>query len=126
MATDGNIDYALARLWAHHVKRLRASVWRRLEASRYLAQYLDAVRSSTLAKWVFSIDCTCDGHAIKRSLRIAWRSYVDCIAAWHLRLDSGQVTPQCSSHCGAVGNLLKCSRKPELMGPPTEIPWRSR
>lgn len=83
MPPDGNLEYALARIQAQYGGRLDERAWRRLEASHDLAQYLDAVRASTLAEWVSSIDRTHDSHAMERSLRTAWRHYVENVAAWH-------------------------------------------
>lgn len=85
MAAEGNLDYALARVHARHGQRLDEATWRRLEASRDLGQYLDAVRASPLAGWVASLDVTRDVHAIERTLRIEWRQYVEVVATWHPR-----------------------------------------
>jgi hypothetical protein len=83
MAPDGNLDYALARIQAQYGRRLDERAWRRVEASHDLAQYLDAMRASSLAEWVSSIERTRDSHAMERSLRTAWRRYVENVAAWH-------------------------------------------
>lgn len=85
MAIEGHFDYALARVQAHYGRRLREADWRRLEASRDLRHYLDAVRTSALGGWVSSLDITRDSHAIERSLRLEWRYYVEGVATWHPR-----------------------------------------
>ena len=61
------------------------SAWRRLEASHDLGQYLEAARGSMFGPWVASLDRNRDAHAIERTLRGAWRSYVRRVAAWHPR-----------------------------------------
>jgi len=83
MPIEGNLDYALARVHARHGRRLDEADWRRLEASRDLALYLTAVRSSELADWVSSFDAEHDCHTFERALRAQWRRYVDAVAAWH-------------------------------------------
>lgn len=85
MLRDGNLEYALARVHARHGGRPRESEWRRLEASRDLPHYLDALRSSSLAPWCSSFDTTTDGHALERGLRASWRGYVNAVAWWHPR-----------------------------------------
>ena len=83
MAIEGNLDYALARVYARQGQRLEEPGWRRLEASRDLAHYLEAVRSTGLADWVSSFDAERDCHAMERALRAQWRGYVEAVAAWH-------------------------------------------
>jgi len=83
MPSEGTIEYALTRVQARHGMRLSEDDWRRLEASRDLGHYLEAVRMSALAGWVVSLDLTRDSHAIERSLRDAWRYYVERVARWH-------------------------------------------
>ena len=83
MPADGNLDYALARVHAHYGRRLNDDDWQRLEVSRDLGQYLDAVRASALAGWVVSVDLSSDAHAIERALRTEWRQYVQGVARWH-------------------------------------------
>jgi hypothetical protein len=85
MPAEGNLDYALARVHAHYGRRLSHDDWQRLEVSRDLGHYLDAVRASALAGWVMSLDLTSDAHAIERALRTEWRQYVEGVATWHPR-----------------------------------------
>jgi hypothetical protein len=85
MSIEGDMDYALTRVQARHGRRLDEAGWRRLEASRNVAQYLDAVRASSLASWISALGPTHDCHAIERALRIEWRHYVENLAGWHPR-----------------------------------------
>jgi hypothetical protein len=81
----GNLDYALARVYARQGQRLEEVGWRRLEASRDLGQYLAAARSTTLAEWVISFDAEHDCHTMERALRAQWPRHVKAVAAWHPR-----------------------------------------
>ena len=83
MSLAGNLSYAAARVHARYGLRPDEAAWRRIEASRSLGQYLEAVRSSALAPWVANIDVTRDPHAIEGALRSEWRSYVRALAGWH-------------------------------------------
>lgn len=83
MALEGNMEYAMARVHARHGLRMDEAEWRRVDASRDLGQYLDAIRASALADWIASIDLTQDCHTIERALRVEWRLYVERIAGWH-------------------------------------------
>lgn len=85
MSLEGNVDYALARVQSQHGSRPDRSEWRRLEASHDLGQYLEGARGSMFGPWVASLDRNRDAHAIERTLRGAWRSYVRRVAAWHPR-----------------------------------------
>jgi hypothetical protein len=85
MSLEGNIDYALTRVQSQHGSRPDMSEWRRLETSHDLGQYLEATRGSIFGSWVASLDRKRDAHAIERTLRAAWRSYVRIVAAWHPR-----------------------------------------
>jgi len=85
MSLEGNVDYALTRVQSQHGSRPDVSEWRRLEASHDLGQYLEGARSSIFGPWVSSLDRRRDAHAIERTLRGAWRSYVRTVAAWHPR-----------------------------------------
>jgi len=79
----GNLQYASARVQARHGRRLDESAWHRLEAASHLGQYLQAAGTSALGGWVASIDKAHDAHAIERTLRSAWREYVQAVARWH-------------------------------------------
>jgi hypothetical protein len=83
MTLEGNLEYALTRVYARHGRRLDEAGWRRLETSRDLAHYIDAARSGGLAGWVASLDISRDTHAIERSLRTEWHRYVAGVASWH-------------------------------------------
>jgi hypothetical protein len=85
MSLEGNVDYALTRVQCQYGKRPDTSEWRRLEASHDLGQYLEAARGSIFGPWVSSLDRGREAHAIERTLRGAWRSYVRTVAAWHPR-----------------------------------------
>jgi hypothetical protein len=85
MSLEGNVDYALTRVQSQHGGRPDVNEWRRLEASHDLGQYLEATRSGIFGSWVSSLDRKRDAHAIERTLRAAWRSYVRTVAAWHPR-----------------------------------------
>ncbi len=85
MSIEGNLPYALARVHARHGLRLNELAWWRIEATRHLGQYLEAVRGSPLAPWVANVDVTREPHAIERALRSEWRAYVVAIASWHPR-----------------------------------------
>jgi hypothetical protein len=83
MALEGNLDYALTRVQSQYGARPDPSAWRHLEASHDLGQYLEAARGSIFGPWIASLDRNRDVHAIERTLRAAWRSYVGAVAAWH-------------------------------------------
>lgn len=83
MALEGTIEYALARVHARHGMRLTESAWRRLESSRDLGHYLEAMRSSALAPWVAILDPRWESHPLERALRNEWRRYVRSVAVWH-------------------------------------------
>jgi hypothetical protein len=85
MSPEGPFEYALTRIHARHGRRLGEGEWRSLEASRDLASYLEIARAGALAPWVAALDAAADGHAIERSLRSAWRDYVETVAGWHPR-----------------------------------------
>ena len=86
MPLEGNLEYALARVQAHHGARPREAEWRRVEASRDLPHFLDALRLSSLAAWTATLDPTItDGHGIERTLRSEWRRYVGQLSSWHPR-----------------------------------------
>jgi hypothetical protein len=83
MPIEGNLDYALTRVYARHGQRLDEAAWRRLEVSRDLNLYLAAVRSTALADWVSAFDAEQDCHTVERALRAQWRRYVDTLTTWH-------------------------------------------
>lgn len=83
MSREGDMDYAATRVQSRHGQRLDEAGWRRLEASRSLPQYLDAIRATPLAGWTASLVTDCDCHAIERTLRLEWRRYVENVSSWH-------------------------------------------
>jgi hypothetical protein len=85
MAIEGNLEYASARVHALHGRLPEARDWRRLEASRDLAHFLESARNSPLSGWVSSFDTRQDVHAIERSLRSQWMGHVQRVASWHPR-----------------------------------------
>jgi hypothetical protein len=85
MSLEGNVEYALTRVQSQYGKRPDTDVWRRLEASHDLGQYLEAVRNGIFGPWVSSLDRSREAHVIERTLRGAWRSYVRTVASWHPR-----------------------------------------
>ncbi|HVN46820.1 MAG TPA: hypothetical protein VMT66_16445 [Steroidobacteraceae bacterium] len=86
MSLAGNMSYAAARVHARYGSRLDDSAWRRIEASRSLGQYLEAVRRTALAPWVANIDIARDPHAIEGALRSEWRTTVRALASWHAQV----------------------------------------
>lgn len=74
--------YAQARAQARHGERLSAAAWQLVEASDNLAQYLHAVRGTSLAPRVEHFVANSSPHAIERSLRRDWRATVENAARW--------------------------------------------
>ncbi len=83
MQIDGNLDYALARVFARCGGRLDEAGWRRLDANRDLGLYLAAVRSTSMADWVGGLDAEHNCHTFESALRARWRRYVESVAIWH-------------------------------------------
>jgi len=83
MIEGGNLDYASARVRARHGARLTERDWERVEAIGGLAECLDALRTTSLARWAAPLDSTDDSHGLERALRAQWRRYVDEVASWH-------------------------------------------
>lgn len=77
-----DFGYAQARVQARHGDRLSPAGWQLLESSVGLAQYLHAVRGTTLAPHVPHFTATSSTHAIERSLRRDWRIEVHSAAHW--------------------------------------------
>lgn len=82
MSTLQEFAYAQARAQARHGERLREADWQRLEAAQSTEIYLDRARRTCLRRFTERLDAHMDAHAIERSLRTAWRSYVLEIADW--------------------------------------------
>jgi len=85
MEGEGNLEYALTRVYARHGQRLDEAAWRRVEASRDLNHYMAAMRATALAPWVASMNAQQDCRALESSLRSQWRRHVDGVARWHPR-----------------------------------------
>ena len=82
MAPTPKLAYAQARLQARYGERLAEPDWRRLEAARSPAHFLELARSTALAPWAALVAADMDPHAIERRLRAAWRDTVEEVAAW--------------------------------------------
>jgi hypothetical protein len=74
--------YAQARLQARHGQRPGEQVWRQLEGTGDLANYLHTLHRSALRHWIPGSDGTHGSHDLELSLRRQFRSYVDEIASW--------------------------------------------
>jgi hypothetical protein len=85
MTTEGNMEYAAARVQAQHGRLPAESDWQQLEASQDLAHYLDSARAGPLSAWVSSFDPGQDPHVLERSLRTQWKGHVERAASWHPR-----------------------------------------
>ena len=77
-----DFGYAQARAQARHGERLTVAGWQLIESSDNLAQYLHAVRGTSLAPRVEHFLANSSPHAIERSLRRDWRAVVDNAARW--------------------------------------------
>jgi hypothetical protein len=82
MAEDARLAYLQARLQARHGDRPSADDWRLAEASTDLSHYLDAIRRTSLRRWVTDINHEMEPEVIERQLRAAWRGTVDQVASW--------------------------------------------
>jgi hypothetical protein len=82
MTADTEFVYARARLQARFGLRLREPDWRLVESAVDLPRYVQALRQTSLARWVERIDPGASVHAIERVLREEWRGCVREIARW--------------------------------------------
>ncbi len=82
MSTDGDLDYALARIAARRARRAGPATWRALESLRAFAPALAAARNGALVHWLDGIDAHSDPHRIEAALRAAWRAEVAALARW--------------------------------------------
>jgi hypothetical protein len=82
MTTVSSFAYAQARLQARHGQRPGEHVWRQLQGTVDLANYLLAVRRTTLRQWVLGMNVSHSIHEIEQSLRDQLRDYVNEIARW--------------------------------------------
>ncbi len=82
MSETARFRYAQARLQSRHGERADERVWRRLQSIGDLANYLQAVRQTTLSRWVTGLHSTHNSHAIEFTLRKHFRDYIDEVAHW--------------------------------------------
>ncbi|OHC74442.1 MAG: hypothetical protein A3G18_11100 [Rhodospirillales bacterium RIFCSPLOWO2_12_FULL_58_28] len=82
MADRERFAYGQARLLARHGLRPNEAVWRRMEASKGLANYLEVARTTALESWVRPFVADSGSHDIERRLRYDWKAYVRRVAAW--------------------------------------------
>lgn len=82
MADDARLAYLQARLQARHGDRPATDEWRMAEAGTDLSHYLEAIRRTSLKRWVGDINPDMAPEAIERHLRAAWRDNVDQLAEW--------------------------------------------
>ena len=82
MAENARLAYLQARLQARHGDRPSVDDWRLAEASADLSHYLEAVRRTSLKRWIGDINHEMDTEAVERQLRSAWREAVDEVAGW--------------------------------------------
>jgi hypothetical protein len=82
MADSARLAYLQARLQARHGDRPSPDDWRVAESSTDLSHYLDAIRRTSLRRWVADINHEMEPEVIERQLRIAWRGAVGEIASW--------------------------------------------
>lgn len=82
MADDARLAYLQARLQARHGDRPAADEWRVAEASTDLSHYLEALRRSSLKRWIGDLNPDMAPEAVERQLRAAWRDHVDRLAEW--------------------------------------------
>ncbi len=76
------IGFALARVHARHAARPTAADWRRLDAARLPAQYLNLARHTGLHTWLHGVDDDAAQGAVELKLRAAYRRHVAEVAGW--------------------------------------------
>jgi hypothetical protein len=81
MAEDARFAYLQARLQARHGDRPSLDDWRLAESSADLSHFLDALRRTSLKRWIAEINHEMEPELIERLLRAAWRSNVDQVAS---------------------------------------------
>lgn len=82
MADRERFAYGQARLLARHGLRPHEAAWRRMEASKSLAHYLEVARTTALESFVRPFVAHSSSHDIERRLRHDWKAYVRRVAAW--------------------------------------------
>jgi hypothetical protein len=82
MAEDARLAYLQARLQARHGDRPSTDDWRIAESSADLSHYLEALRRTSLKRWIGEINHEMEPELIERLLRAAWRLNVDQVASW--------------------------------------------
>jgi hypothetical protein len=82
MAENASFAYLQARLQARHGDRPSSHEWRIAEASAELSHFLDALRRTTLKRWVAEVNHEMSEAAIERQFRQSWRETVDQVAGW--------------------------------------------
>ncbi len=82
MADNPRLAYLQARLQSRHGDRPGAEDWRVAEASADLAHYLEALRRTSLRRWVSEVDPEAGPDAMERGFRAGWRSCVEEVSRW--------------------------------------------
>ncbi|MEJ2515940.1 MAG: hypothetical protein P8080_06195 [Gammaproteobacteria bacterium] len=82
MADDPRVAYVQARLQSRHGDRPGTEDWRIAETSADLAHYLDAIKRTSLRRWVAGVDPDAAPEAMEREFRAAWRACVDEVSGW--------------------------------------------
>jgi hypothetical protein len=82
MAEDARLAYLQARLQARHGDRPSSDDWRVAEASADLSHYLEALRRTSLKRWVAELNHEMEPEVIERLLRAAWRAHVAQVSSW--------------------------------------------
>lgn len=82
MIECGSLEYAQARLQAHHGRRATEAQWQLLESTREFGALLDAARAGPLRPWVSGITTHAGAQEIEALLRTHWHAAVAEIVAW--------------------------------------------
>jgi hypothetical protein len=82
MSETARFRYVQARLQSRHGDRADDLVWRRLQSTCDLANYLQAAQQTTLRRWVTGLHSKHSSHEIEFMLRRHYRDYVDEVAHW--------------------------------------------
>jgi hypothetical protein len=76
------MEYAQARIQSRFGARPTAELWHGLDAAPDLEAYLDAVRGTSLQRWVSGIEPNADLHRIDSGLRGRLESHIAEVARW--------------------------------------------
>jgi len=79
---EGALELAHARLSARFGALPDEALWARLGALRDHGTLLEAVRASTLSRWIHGMAAGAGVHAIEAAVREAWRGEVRQVASW--------------------------------------------